>query len=189
MAVENKTDFCTTKLISMNKRIRYLLILTLSIFIPQITSLQANILHPFFVSVTELHFNPKNKNLEISCKMFVDDLQNALKQNYKRPVDLANQKQHVENEKILNDYLTKHLVINADNKFVGLKLIGFEKESESVYCYFEATNIPAPKKVVLTNKILHDYKQEQVNIMHVVVNGNRKSTKTDSQANQATLIF
>lgn len=189
MQAENKTDFCPAKLKSMSKSIRYLFILLMSISIPQVAGLQANMLHPFFVSVTELHFNAKTKNLEISCKMFIDDIQHALKQNFKRPVDLSNPKQQAENEKMLNEYLTKHLVINADNRLVGLKLIGFEKESESVYCYFEATNITSPKKVVLINKILHDYKEEQVNIMHVVVNGNRKSAKTDIQANQATLNF
>lgn len=174
----------------MKKRIySCLVILMVSIFAPQANNVQANNLHPFFVSVTELHFNPKNSNLEISCKMFIDDLQNALKQNYKRPVDLANQKQESENSKIMNDYLTKHLSIIADAKAVGLKFIGFEKESESVYCYFEAPNITSPKKVIITNKILHDYKQEQVNIMHVVVNGNRKSTKTDFQSTQASLSF
>jgi hypothetical protein len=163
--------------------------LVVSVCVPQISNVQANILHPFFVSVTELNFNPKNNNLEISCKMFVDDLQNALKQNYKRPVDLANEKQESENNKIINDYLTKHFSIIADAKAIGLKFVGFEIESEAVYCYFEASNITAPKKVVITNKILHDYKQEQVNIMHVVVNGSRKSTKTDLQTNQASLNF
>jgi hypothetical protein len=165
------------------------LLVFLSVCIPQVSKVQANILHPFFVSVTELNFNPNNKNLEISCKMFVDDFQNALKQNYKRPIDLANEKQENENNSIINDYLTKHLSIVADAKAVGLKFIGFERESESVYCYFEAANISSPKKIVITNKILQDYKQEQVNIMHVVVNGNRKSTKTDIQTNQASLNF
>jgi hypothetical protein len=139
--------------------------------------------------VTEVNFNAKNNNLEISCKMFIDDLQNALKQNYKRQIDLGNEKQEAENSKIINDYLTKHFSIIADAKGVGLKFVGFEKESESVYCYFEATNVTSPKKVVITNKILHDYKQEQVNIMHVVVNGNRKSAKTDLQTSQASLSF
>ncbi|HEX8333367.1 MAG TPA: DUF6702 family protein [Segetibacter sp.] len=174
----------------MKKRIySCLLMLVMSVCAPQVSNVQANILHPFFVSVTELNFNPKNNNLEISCKMFVDDLQNALKQNYKRPIDLANEKQESENNIIINDYLTKHLSIIADAKAVGLKFVGFEKESESVYCYFEAANISSPKKIIITNKILHDYKQEQVNIMHVVVNGSRKSTKTDLQTNQASLNF
>jgi hypothetical protein len=166
-----------------------LLLLLLTTSLSQANKLEATIKHPFFVSVTEMNFNEKSKNLEISCKLFIDDLQNALKQNYKKSIDLANEKQESENNKIINDYLTKHLSISADAKAIGLKFIGFERESESVFCYFEATNVTTPKKVVITNKILHDYKQEQINIMHVVVNGNRKSTKTDLQSAQATLSF
>ena len=136
-----------------------------------------------------MNFNPKNNMLEISCKMFTDDLQNALKQNYKKPVDLNNAKQELENNKLLNDYMLKQFAIVSDSKNVGLKFLGFEVENQSVYCYFEATNITSPRKVILTNKILQDYKPEQVNIMHVIVNGNRKSTKTDAQSTQAILSF
>jgi hypothetical protein len=166
-----------------------LIALLFTVFAPQTNNVHANNLHPFFVSVTELNFNAKNQHLEISCKMFVDDLQNALKQNYKRTIDLANEKQESENNKIINDYLIKHFSIIADAKAVGLKFIGYEIESESIFCYVEGVVNPSPKKVVITNKILHDYKQEQVNIMHVVVNGNRKSTKTDVQTTQASLNF
>lgn len=168
---------------------RLLLIIVLIFAINSTSKLNANFLHPFYVSVTEMNFNPKTNNLEISCKLFVDDLQLALIKNYKRQIDLLNTKQEADNSKFLNDYLSKHLAINVDSKIAGIKFIGFEVESESIYCYFEATNIPSPQKVVITNNILQDYKDEQVNIMHVVVKGNRKSAKTDNKSSQATLTF
>lgn len=147
------------------------------------------LVHPFYVSVTEINHNSKTNNLEISCKMFYDDLQIALRQLYKRSVDLSNKKNEADNDKMLSQYLLSHFSMSSDAKNVGLKYLGFEIERESVFCYFEADNVSAPKKLVLTNKILQDYKEEQQNIMHVVVNGNRKSTKTDTQTPQATITF
>ena len=121
--------------------------------------------------------------------MFVDDLQKVLRQTNKRSVDLSNAKQEAENSKMLNEYISNHLSIGVDNKQASLKFIGFEIEKESVYCYFEADKITSPKKIALNNNIMLEYKDEQENIMHVVIGGNRKSTKTDKQNQQAIITF
>lgn len=153
------------------------------------TPKQASAFHPFYISVTEMSLNSKTKSLEISCKMFAEDVEDVLKQNYKVPVDLDNDKLKVQNNKLLNDYILKHLSINIASTAATLKFVGFEKENESVYCYFEVLNVPAIQKITVNNTILQDYKQEQINIMHVIVNGNRKSTKLDYPESQATFSF
>ena len=150
---------------------------------------EAKFIHPFFVSVTEVNHNAKTNSLEISCKMFVDDLQIALRQTFKRPVDLSNAKQEADNNKMLNEYILGHFSIGIDNKQASLRFIGFEIEKESVYCYFEADKIAAPKRIVLNNKIMVEFKDEQENIMHVVIRGTRKSTRTDKQNQQAIINF
>lgn len=145
--------------------------------------------HPFYISVTEMLLNAKTKSLEISCKMFAEDAEDVLKQNYKMPVDLENDKMQAQNNKLLNDYIIKHFSININSKTAALHFIGFEKENESVYCYYEVLNVPAIQKITINNTILQDYKQEQINILHVIVNGNRKSTKLDYPASQASFSF
>src|SRR5688572_22567360 len=102
--------------------------------------------HPFYVSVTEVHHNPKDKALEISCKIFADDMEDVLKQNYKAKVDLTDAKQQAQNNQLVHDYIVKHLSITTDGKPAKLNYIGFEKESESVYCYFEVPGVAAVKK-------------------------------------------
>ena len=47
-------------------------------------------LHPFHVSVVEINHNATDKTLEISCKIFTDDFEKVLAQNYKTKVDLTN---------------------------------------------------------------------------------------------------
>ena len=46
-------------------------------------------LHPFYISITEINHNAKDKTLEISCKMFAEDLEETLDKNYKTEVDLS----------------------------------------------------------------------------------------------------
>jgi hypothetical protein len=145
--------------------------------------------HPFYVSVTEMKHVAKTKLLEISCKMFAEDMQDVLRQNYKTGVDFDNNKLEAQNNKLINDYIVKHLALSIDGKAALLKYVGFEKENESIFCYFEVDNIPPPTKVVITNSILQDFKPEQINIIHVIVNGNRKSTKLDFPEKQASFTF
>jgi hypothetical protein len=148
-----------------------------------------SVLHPFYISVTEINHNAKEKSVEISCKMFAEDIEDALKQNYKQPVDLSSEKQHVQNDKFLSDYIYHHLSIAVDGKPVKPAYVGFEKQSEAIYCYFEITNIPAVKRFDITNTILQDFTDKQINIVHVTVNGNRKSSKLDYPEKQVAFSF
>ena len=45
--------------------------------------------HPFYVSVTEINQNLKEKTLEISCKLFAEDFETTLNKDYKTTVDFT----------------------------------------------------------------------------------------------------
>lgn len=145
--------------------------------------------HPFYVSVTEMNYNAKNASFEISCKMFAEDIEDVLKQNYKTTIDLSSDRMLAQNNRLMNDYMLKHLSFNIDYRPVNFRFVGFEKEKESVYCYLELLNIPAVKKLGVNNSILYDFKKEQINIIHVMMNGKRESTKIDYPKNQASFTF
>ena len=146
-------------------------------------------LHPFYVSVTEINHNSNDKTLEISCKIFADDMEEVLKKNNNKAVDLANAKQLNQNNQFVADYIQKRLSLNVDGKNVKLSFIGFEKDKESVYCYFEVANVANLKKIELSNSLLQDLNEEQINIIHLIVNGNRKSYKLDFPKKEASFSF
>jgi len=145
--------------------------------------------HPFYVSVTEINHNVKEQSIEVSCKIFADDMEDILKKNYKTTVDLSNAKQQSQNDKLIADYINRNLSFVVDGKPARLNYVGFEKESESVYCYFEVVQVPSIKKLDVTNSMLQDFSNQQINIMHVTVNGSRKSYKLDYPHKQANFNF
>ncbi|MCW3112230.1 MAG: hypothetical protein JWR18_626 [Segetibacter sp.] len=154
-----------------------------------ITPANAYKFHPFYVSVTEVSHNARTRSIEVSCKMFAEDIENVLKQNYKASVDLTNNNLQAENNRLMNDYMLKHLSFSIDLKPTAFKFVGFEKEKESVYCYLEVANVPSLKKISISNSILYDFKKEQINIIHVMVDGKRQSVKIDYPQNQANFSF
>ena len=146
-------------------------------------------LHPFHVSVVEINHNATDKTLEISCKIFTDDFEKVLTQNYKTKVDLTNPADRKAMDSVVKKYIFSHLSVSIDGKPGALSYLGFEKENEAVYSYVQVDNIASVKKVELTNNLMYDMFTDQVNIIHVIVKGERKSTKLDYPGTAAKIEF
>ena len=145
--------------------------------------------HPLHVSVTEINHNAADKTLEISCKLFTDDFEKVLAQNYKTKIDLINPPDRAAMEKLINDFIHKHLFVKVDGKPVQLSYLGFEKDNDAIYSYLQADNIGTVKKIEVTNNILHELYTDEINLMHVTVGGKRKSTKLDYPDKEAVFNF
>jgi hypothetical protein len=145
--------------------------------------------HPFFVSVTEINHNAGDKNLEISCKIFTDDFETALTKSTGTKVDLFNPRDKQLAEKQIATYIKKHLVMRLDNKPVTLEFVGFERENEAVWSYLQVPQASAPKKIEINNDLLYDAFDQQINLIHISVGGNRKSTKLNYPDASASFLF
>lgn len=146
--------------------------------------------HPLYISVTEMNYNATDKNLEISCKIFADDLEKTLANNYKAKVDLTTPADKNEANRLVKEYVKSHLLLKVDNKAVSLEFVGFEKESDAIWSYFEVKNITtAPKKIDVVNSILYEAYDNEINLMHVTVGGERKSTRLNYPDKEASFSF
>ena len=145
--------------------------------------------HPLFISVTEIEHNAKDKTLEISCKVFTDDLEKTLRQTYKGTVDLINPKDKAAMNKLVSDYVQGHLSITVDGKKTALQFVGYEQQEEGILSYYQVNNIVSVRKIEITDNLLYDYKKEQMGIIHMTVDGNRKSTKLNNPDDKASFEF
>ncbi len=133
--------------------------------------------HPFYLSVTDIKYNDKNKSLEIACKMFTSDLEDALKRTTKKSVDLIHPKDKKEVEKILFDYISKRLSIHLNGKPKVIKFIGFEKEEDVIWTYMEIEKCEKPKQLNVATSLLYDFLKEQINLVSLEVAGDKQSSK------------
>ena len=145
--------------------------------------------HPFHVSTTEINHNAADKTLEISCKIFVDDFESCLSKQYHTKADLSAASMKTAMDSLVKKYLLSHLLVKADGRAVAIHYLGFEKEDVATNIYLEAENISSVKKVEVNDSILQDLYDDQINIIHVVVGGNRKSTKLDAPNKDASFTF
>ncbi|MBC9932547.1 DUF6702 family protein [Chitinophaga qingshengii] len=147
------------------------------------------LLHPFYVSVTEVTHNAAKKELEVSCRIFADDLENTLKAQYQTSFDIIKPANRQQVEGFIADYLSKHLQLTLDGKKIPLHFLGYKIEEDAVWSFLSAENVPAPKKVGIFNDLLYQQHASQINMIHVMVGGQRKSTKLDNPKAGAVLEF
>ena len=145
--------------------------------------------HPIFVSVTEIEHNAKDQTLEISCKIFTDDFEKTLRQLYKTQIDLLQPKDKTAMNKLVSNYVQKHLQLKADGKPVVLQFLGYEQQEEGIVSFYQVNNIASLKKLDITDNILFEYKKEQINILHITVHGKRQSTKLTNPEEKAGFEF
>jgi hypothetical protein len=133
--------------------------------------------HPFYVSVTEINHNATDKTLEIDSKLFAEDLEQILEKNYKTTLDITSDKDKERFDQLIADYFSKHLSLSVNGGAVALTYVGYEVDKESAHCYFQVDHVTTVSKMDINNSILYDFIDSQMNIMHVTVNGKRKSTR------------
>jgi len=145
--------------------------------------------HPIHISVIEINHNAADKTLEISCKIFTDDFEKTLAKKYNAKVDLINPPNKAAMDSLIKKYILSHLSIKANGKPVAFSYIGFEHEVEAVYSYIEVENIPSVGKFDITTDVMYDTFEDQMNILHVMVNGSRKSTRLNYPTKNAVISF
>jgi hypothetical protein len=145
--------------------------------------------HPLYITVTEISHNPKDKILEISCKMFTNDFETALEKASGARVDLSATKGKPATDKLIAAYVERHLRLKVDGKPAQLHFIGCENEEDGTWSYFQVDDLPAVKRIDVTNDLLYGSFPQEINIMHVTVGGQRQSTRLDCPAAAASFQF
>lgn len=147
------------------------------IFLRYIFLASLYLLHPFYLSVTEIKYNEKNKTAEISCKIFVNDLEDALKKTTGKNVDLLNAQNKEVNQKFIKEYLDQRLLIKINGQVKKYEMLGYEREEDAIWSYFEITKCDLPKNIEVDNKILYDQIKEQINLVRVEIGKYIQSSK------------
>lgn len=146
--------------------------------------------HPFYVSVIDLAYNENTRSLEVSIKVFTDDFEAALRQNFpnSRP-DLMRDRPGSLEDSLINKYVKQKLGLTINGQAGNLQYVGYEKQEESVWAYFEIIDVPAVKTIGVSATLLFEYKKEQINIIHAKVGNEKKSHRLDNPESKVTLNF
>jgi hypothetical protein len=123
--------------------------------------------HKFYVSLTEVRYNEQTRRLEVSIRVFPDDLDQVLHARSGLETHLASSLEPPEADSLLGDYIHSRFAVVADGNSIQFSYLGKEPESDALWCYLESEPMPAPHILVIRNALLTDQFEDQVNIVQV----------------------
>lgn len=147
------------------------------------------LLHPFYVSVTDINYNSKSKMIEISSKIFCDDLENVIFKENKLKIDIINPKDKNLANILVAGYIKKHLQLRVNGQNLTLKFIGYEISDAAVWCYLETDRVNKINIFEIKNDILISLHAEQNNLINLKISQKEENLKLDeSHTNYKILL-
>ena len=139
-----------------------LLISNLSFFSPEI--------HDFHVSKCLIEFNQDEAALQMSLYIFIDDLEEGLRQKGYDQLFICTKQEAAEANDLINEYLGQHFQLRVNGQEESFEFIGKEISDDlsAVWCYLEITKIQELKALEIKNNILFSIFNDQKNIVSVI---------------------
>lgn len=133
--------------------------------------------HPYHVGSVEINHNAKTKTFEMTTRFFLDDLENGLSKKYGKPFHFNDPKYKAQLNEAMKNYSSDYFKLKVNNEFIKVNYVGYEEDNESVNVYLESEPVQNPKKVEAAVSFLYNLFDDQMNIIHIIVDGQRKSEK------------
>jgi hypothetical protein len=135
-------------------------------------------LHPVHASVTEINYSEKDKALQITSRIFIDDLELAIRARRKDPsLDITQPKNGITTKELVKEYLTDHFKIKIDGKPVKINFLAVDEEDAAFLCYLEIENVKKIKTLEVFNDVITETHDDQSNLVHVTYKSPIKSAR------------
>lgn len=133
--------------------------------------------HKFYISVTNVGYSEKDKAIQITTRIFLDDINAVLKARYDVDSKLGTKEESKVDRKYLEKYLRTKFLVEINGKPQDYKLLGKKYDTDMIICYLEVPKIELPKlrTIAIQNQVLTDIYDEQQNVVHFKINGKKKS--------------
>ena len=135
--------------------------------------------HKFYLSVSKLNYNQSEEAFQLVSRVFIDDLELALKTRYGVALGLDTEaEQKVLAQSFIDRYLNSMLSLRVNDQEVALDFIGYTYEADQVLLLVEFKRPdPSPiARVEFRNRLLTDVFDEQQNLVHLTVLKFKKSS-------------
>lgn len=124
--------------------------------------------HKFYFSYSNIKIDSIKKTVNITCKLFTDDLENVLEQEFGSKFNLTQSTQDFAVQQKVLKYINANFQVYLSFKLVNLHMLGFELENDVVWIYLEGKTFGKKcKSVKIKNSLLCPIITEQTNVVQL----------------------
>lgn len=131
--------------------------------------------HKFYVSIYQVDFVAEKKRVEITARIFMDDLNLALEKEFKTKTHLGEKSETTQDVAFLQKFLTKHLRITIDGKEKEILFLSKEEDTNVMIIYLKIVDVKKLNSIKIHNSALLDLYADQQNIMQTNFYSNKKN--------------
>lgn len=148
--------------------------------------------HAIHISKTEINFDQKNKSIQITMHIFIDDLEKAMETSGSPKIYLGTKKESTNSDAEIEKYLAKRFAMNTEKGKLKPTWVGKEISQDflAVWCYLEVESVTQIGELTITNDVLLDIYDDQSNIVETRNNNKPNSAKIiDKLGEKAIFVF
>ncbi|MCP2029906.1 hypothetical protein L1276_005101 [Flavobacterium sp. HSC-32F16] len=139
-------------------------------------SLSAFAFHKFYVGVFQVEYAAEKKMIQITSRIFIDDLNNAMEKKYHKKTFVGTEKETQADLDLFKKYLAENFTIKINGQTKPITFLSKETEAGDVLvCYSKIKDVDKFKTIEISNTILVDWNGEQQNITHISAFGTKRS--------------
>ena len=146
-------------------------------------------MHKYYISLTQVNYIQEEKSLQITTRIFIDDLEFAIQKETNQNLELNTSIESKNSDDIITNYISERFKIKINDTFYTFKYLGKEYEEDLIYCYLEVQNIDEINSIKISNTVLFEVFNEQQNIVKLNINNSNKTFYFTKKNNKGLLKF
>lgn len=127
--------------------------------------------HDFHVSVTTADYKESSQSLQITMKVFLEDLEDALNEEFEPGIVLRNAGLDLKTDRIVADYIRAKFSLMSGDEQLNLAYVGHELEVDICFIYLEISNFKVENELFVGNSLFFDRFDDQSNIVNIRYQG------------------
>ena len=132
-------------------------------------------LHKFYVSIYQINYAKEKKMLQITSRIFIDDMNVILEKEYHKKTFIGEKNQSPGDIVLMKKYISENFSIKVNGQQKTINFLSEELEGNVIICYYNITAISKIKTIEVKNTVLIDLNSEQQNIIQTTVSGDKQS--------------
>ena len=164
----------------MKKAVKYFLFIA-------IVSCFAFTTHKFYTAIYQINFVPKKKMVQITTRIFIDDLNDALENKFHKKTFLGSDNEKLEDVDFLKKYLSEKFILKINGQQKPMLFLSKEVEDNILICYLKCVDVSKITTLSVQNSIITEIHDEQQNIIQANFNNKKSSLLLDSETYKGML--
>lgn len=122
--------------------------------------------HPFHVSICEMTYNQKEKTIEISVRMFLDDLELTLSEKRSESINVLDPNEKEKLDNWVETYLKENLKIWVNDYQTEYNYLGSEIEGLALWTFIEIEDVDQLRLIGIENNVMLERFEDQIQLVH-----------------------